>query len=229
MSRSLPSKVHTLGPVRDQGELGSSTAHGAMAAMEHQAPSFMDDAPAPAVPQDRLARIRELAEGARTEQLRLRELSESTDAAQARLSLITRTLLPELMTSAGMPAFELEARGNLPALSFRVETQAQASIPQSWDDERRAGAMAELDRVGGGDLIQTTVSVDFPREKREAARNLLQLLVERGLRPYARETVHHSRLSAWLRSRLKSGELLPDLEKIGGWAATVARIEEPRS
>lgn len=195
------------------------------------APVILDqyDVP-PSAPADRLERIRALGEEARSLEFEMRDLGEQSRDLQARLTRITRQDLPELMSAARVPLLKLDPEGNYPARVFRLDLTAQASIPAGWPDERRRAAFEELERCQAGDLIQTTVCVDFPREKREEAKNFMDhLRSEHGLRAYAVETVHHSRLTAWLKRLFREGEPLPDLEKIGGWAGTVVRIEEPKT
>jgi hypothetical protein len=197
--------------------------------MSGQAPDVLDKYEASETPgSDRLDRIRRLAEEARDLEHQMIELEERRSALSERYFQVTRSLLPEEMTAARLSVMQLEPSGNYPARVVRLELTAQASIPRGWPEERRREAVAELDRCEAGDLVRTSVTVDFPREKREDARSLFSSLQEGGHRPHADESVHHSTLTAWLKARLRNGDPLPDLEKIGGWAGTIARVEEPK-
>lgn len=151
-----------------------------------------------------------------------------SDLKRDRSELLTKTL-PDLMDLAGVPGIDLEAAGNMPAINLKMVPYYSANIAASWPPERRDAAFKWLDDSGNGDLIKTTIVVEFDREDRAGAIAAALKIKTFGLEPQVRETVSAQTLSAWLRECYEEGGDLPPLDVIGGSVGRTVKIKEVKS
>jgi hypothetical protein len=183
-------------------------------------------ADAPKVSQDKLDRLREAA-------VKVRDLDASIVDIETRLSnmkrersdLVTKKL-PDLMDQAGVPGIDLEAAGNLPAVSLKLTPFINANIAASWPEEKRAIAFKWLDESGNGDLIKTTISVSFPREDRATALDVVKDMKARGINVDVKDNVMPATLTAWLREIYAKGGDRPPLDVIGGFIDRIVKVKE---
>lgn len=203
---------------------------------------FADDAAAPldlssAPPDGRVAKLRDKA-------AELVECSRRLDRAEQlvadirkrKVELETHTL-PDMMAAAGVDTMGLaEAGVDIVASSF-----AHASIPVAMDPVKRDAAFAHLTELGGGDLIQATVSVAFPKEDivlaerfRGAAQTWLAKASNHPPPVNLDQAVHHGTLSAWLRSQIETNaeriayglSVIPiNLETLNGVVGRIVKIK----
>lgn len=99
-----------------------------------------------------------------------------------------------------------------------LEPVVHAAIKKDWPDEQQEAAFGELERIGGGDLVKVTLSVEFGKGELDMA-NALYLYIKRwnefGNRPVKMEkTVAWNTLTKFVREML--GRKVPmSLDKIG--------------
>jgi hypothetical protein len=165
------------------------------------------------------SKVRLLAEQARQLTIDIRDAEEHLRDLNARLARIVNDELVGAMGEEDVRMLELERDGNKPALVLELGTSIHASIPKSWDEEKRSKAFALLP----DSIVKVTVTEYFDRGKRERASELAKSLVAQGLNVRLDQDVHHSTLTAWVRAKYEDGEELPDLESIG--AAIVPRVK----
>lgn len=176
--------------------------------------------------EDRLAQIRAVAAAVREADAQILDIEESLKETKSRRERLVVEVLPDLMDGAGVPSLTLAADGNLPAVKVEVGTHYFANIAAGWEPERRAAAMSWFDDHGSGDLVKTTLTMEFSRDKRAEAVSLARQLRLDGREVNVIETVHFMTLTSWLKERHRASLELPPLDLIGGHIARVATLKK---
>lgn len=99
-----------------------------------------------------------------------------------------------------------------------LEPVVHAAIKKEWPDEDQEAAFTELERIGGGDMVKVTVSVQFDKQELDMA-NALYLYIKRwnefGNRPIRMEkTVPWNTLTKFVKEMLQK-RVPMNLEKMG--------------
>lgn len=177
----------------------------------------------------RIDAVRGLAKDALDLELELADLEARAAEKAEKLNLLYHQSLPDAMDQAGVLSVDLDAQGNAPACTLKVEPFYRASISSKWPYERQRAAYAEVADKGGAAIIKCTVSVAFDKQDRPKAQKLQKRLEGMGFNPKLFENVHHMTLTSWLSEeyprRAQSGEPQVDLEKIGAVAGRIARLK----
>lgn len=172
--------------------------------------------------------VRRAAAKARDLELRKQQLKESLTEVDQQLRTLYWHSLPKMMQSAGVDCVGVAAQGNLPAYDLTLEDHVSANIGVTWTEEKRNAAIRWLEDHGHGDLVQTSVTAEFPREKRADAIEFVERSASDlplGTDVTIRETVNPMTLRAWLRREMKAGRQLPPLDLIGAAIARVAKLK----
>lgn len=185
--------------------------------------SLVDNADADS---DRLQHLRNKVIEAKQLELEIDDLNNKLSELKHKLQEIHFKVLPDLFDEIGVDKIGVPASGNLPAFEAKCQPYYNANISANWDPERRSEAFAYLTEVGAGDLIKTSVALDFARDEREKAVELADKLKEQGLRPNVKEAVHSQTLTAWLREQVEVNNSLPNLEKIGGQVGRIVKLKD---
>lgn len=172
---------------------------------------------------DKLDRLRALCEEFRDLEAEISDLEDRLKAARSAREQMRTAAIPEQMDVCGVAGIDLLPRGNFPAERVEVRPEVRASIAAAWTDEKKRAAYDYLDGVGSGDLIKTTVTIYFPRERRADAVKLAAELKPLRVQVDVDEAVHWSTLSKWLRERVAKG-LKTDFEAIGGYSGRTAKV-----
>src|SRR5262245_38164094 len=168
------------------------------------------------VPEDKLERIRDLATTARELDLEIRDEEERLKQRKKRLAALLELELPDLMGEVGIDNVGVPAKGNMPAFDIKVVTERSANIAAGWEEERRQEAIQWLIDNGHGDIVKSSLRIDFPREKIEEARAAADLISDKfGIDVEVSESVHPQTMSAWFREACASHLVLPALDLIG--------------
>lgn len=167
---------------------------------------------------------------------KLRDMTREKDDLESRLTeinkkifLVTREDLPELFSEAGVNIIGLDASGNQPAYTAKLETEVKASISVEWEPDRREAAFAYLQKHRAGDLIQAVVTIEFDKEQIKEAIKLRKELAKRKLNVDLDMKVHHATLSAWLRELNERHKVPPNIEVIGGSIGPVVKLKPVKS
>lgn len=177
------------------------------------------------VPQDKIARIREVAQDVLFKKDQAAQLAEQVSKLKAEVRDIEMKTLPDLLDEAGVPAIKLAADGNVPALEIEVKPHFAANIAAGWDEARRAEGFEYLEATGNGALIKTEISIAFDKTDHDRAMKLVERLREKGLKVEVRNSVHPATLTSWLKQQVTKVRKLPDLEKIGGFVGREAKVK----
>lgn len=187
---------------------------------------------------DRLAAIRQAATLMRDYEEEVADLTMRLEAKTAELNLMRTKLLPEMMEEAAVSKLAVEAEGNHPGFEVRIRPKYIASIPKDMEAEKREDAFAYLTELGGGPMIRTTVSFEFPRDSEDQLASFLAMLEhvsyttmggEEIPRPRIEQTIHHATYSSWLREEwelsAKAGRPMPDLSRLNAMVLRLAELK----
>lgn len=180
----------------------------------------------PETERDAMAMLRDhLAEATALER-QVADLEATLSAAKRSLHILRTDRIPSIMEQFMLDSLSFDG--------WRVDlrTELEGSLPK--DDEkrpetigRRARAVEWLEKNDGAGIIQTVVTVEFPRDQHERALKVERVLMAQGYVPQLQSTVHHSTLKAFARERLESGAPI-DLETIGLNVVKIAKIKPPK-
>ena len=157
----------------------------------------------------------------------LSRLEERVQTIRDRRSELSRRELPDLFARCLTDSIGLPEQG--PGVRVEVRTEVHAKIPADWSQEQREEAFAELERLGGGALVSTELTVHFGRDELGLARQLeshIRGLNWVGSRPIkAHQTVHWATLTKFV-SELLSSDVRPvfSLDKLGATVIPTARV-----
>ncbi len=178
---------------------------------------------------DKLLEITATAEIAREIEQKIEALETDLSLEKAKLNALYYDRLPSLMAEARVDNFTLSARGNHPAVEYKMTPVYRASISAEWPEQKQAAAFSVLKRLKAEALIKRKFVVHLPKGKADVADKITAALRKIGVVPEVSESVHHGTLSAWLKELyVDRKKTLParDLEAIGGF---VGRVVRPKS
>lgn len=99
-----------------------------------------------------------------------------------------------------------------------LKNHLHAAILRDWDEEQRAAAFAELERLGGDDLLRCTVSVSFEKKEFELAAEFVRYISTwnrmGGRRVTIDKEVHWKTLTSFVR-KLREKLVPMDLKALG--------------
>jgi hypothetical protein len=178
-------------------------------------------------PTDSIIRLRSAAAELAALDDELGRLEERAQTVRDRRNALARRELPDLFARCMTDSIGLPEQG--PGVRVEVHTEVHASIPADWTQERREEALVELERLGGGTLIGTELTVFFGRGELDLARQLqdhirgLNWVGDRPIR--AHQTVHWATLTKFV-SELLGRDVRPSfsLERLGATLIPTARI-----
>lgn len=173
---------------------------------------------------DRLTLLKSEVERLRDLEFEKKDIEEQLSAVNATIYKATRETLPELFASAGVHTVGLDAYGNLPAYTAKLDTEVRASISKEWPEEKRTAAFEWLAQQGAEDLIKATVTVSFDKTEIEEALELRRMLRKKEYDVQMDMAVHHMTLTAWLRERWAEKDVPPQIDTIGGYIGPVVKL-----
>jgi hypothetical protein len=199
------------------------------AALARRLPPTHLAADIPPADQDQLQNLR--ARVARVRELRLEviDLEQRLKTANAEITQLTRTELPDAFGEAGINHLGLDASDNLPAYEAKLKPFYKAVISAEWEPDRQTAAFEMLEERGAADLVRTTLTVELGRGERELAKAVKTAMVAAGVMPQEKLAVSWKTLTAWLRESIEMrGEEFSagDLEKIGAQVGRVVEMKE---
>lgn len=106
--------------------------------------------------------------------------------------------IPEYLNEVGIREFATD--------DVKVSVEDQLLVqPRA---ENRPLVLLELEKLGAGTLIKSTVTVAFDRGQEETAKTLMSDLVRNGLQPKQEKWVEPSTLKKFVRTRLENGQVV---------------------
>jgi hypothetical protein len=175
---------------------------------------------------DKLENIRNHVRRRRALGVEIADLEERlADMTRERHELDTK-VLPDLFVDAGVDRVGIPAEGNQPACDAKLRDHYKASIPLSWDAQRREEAFATLSKLGLDYLVRHTVELE--RLEQEHYERLLASLADSGVSFSAHDGVHWRSLTSALQALCEDGRTptAADLEKIGAFVGRIVTLKE---
>ena len=125
--------------------------------------------------------------------------------------------LPDLFDEMGIPSIGLDADGNMPACTAKVEPYYKAAIPKEDD----GAAFDWLEANGAGDLIRNTFSISIDKADNDTANKLEDYLKTSGITFERKKAVPWTSLTAFVKEEIEERQRTPPLNLLG---ATVGKI-----
>lgn len=210
-----------------------------------EAPAFASEKKAVAS-KDKLDELKEMVRRGRSLMMEIEELDIAKAKKVAELTKLRKEDLPTFAKKVGVPYIEVDAEGNNPSFACQVEPFYSANIKSDWPPELRDQGFDYLEKMGWGEIIKTYVTFSFPKELQplvvpfikacKAMRLSATITEKRGKAsvkkkvkmpppsPEIERTVPHATLTKWLKERVEKDEVMPDLEKIGGFVGEIAKL-----
>lgn len=164
-----------------------------------------------------LARVAAVARKQWVYEQQVEEAEKLLEERKKLLNEVRDKELPDLMQEVGMAEFKLDN-----GYKVTVKNEVYCSIPE--DPEP---AFAWLRENGFGAIIKNFVSVAFGKGEDEIAKSAVQALVDLGLQPEIKTSVHPSTLKAFIKEQMAKGIAVP-LESFGAYAVNRSKIDVPK-
>lgn len=172
-----------------------------------------------------LAAIRAKAREVQSLKLEISDMEERIEAAKARINHIQMNELVAMFEAAQLrEKVSFSAEGNSKALQLAFKPYYSAHIPVDAPEDFRTEAFAYLEEAGGGNLIKTTVTINFPKEDRARVAEFLRTMPD-NLDYTVNASVHKATLTKWLREKIEAG-VMPLLEKINGRVGRIVEVKD---
>lgn len=194
-----------------------------------EVPSHIMAASAAVVPtEEGLSRLRKVAQQWFDLDAEIEALEERLKEKKAESLVLQQRTLPDLFAEIGTDSVGLPEAGEFGA-DVVVDNYYKAGITADWEEERRARGFAELERLGGGDLIRTVLSVTFGKGELELARKLDELIRQSPIGnthiPEISMAVPWNSLTSFLKERVEAGTQIDNREDLGLSTGRIAKIK----
>lgn len=143
------------------------------------------------------------------------EAEAALEAARQRFRVISEQELPEIMERAGQDNCRTSQ-----GYQVAIKKVIRASIPIA----RQHEAFQWLEQHGHASVIKNIVSAEFGRGEGEAADSAVKTLLELGVHPNQKRSVHPQTLAALVKELLATGVEIP-LETFGVLEQKVATVK----
>lgn len=195
------------------------------------APAFLNDVDRQAPSVDRLMAIKEKVAALRDKTMEVSDLEERLEKAKAEKLQLETVTLPDMLQAVGMDRFGLEAEGNNPAYDLTIEPLVRANIAAGWEEPKRQAGFAVLEQLGGGSLIQTTVTFEFPKGEYAEAKQFVEDAFDKlGYEGQMKLAVNHNSMASWLKAEVQADPpRVPSPQQllaIGGFVGKTAKIKK---
>jgi hypothetical protein len=161
------------------------------------------------------------------------DLEEQIDSLETRITdlktqrhMLRTKVLPDIMNDIDVDVIGVPGSG----VNIELVMECHANISTDWDDAKKVAAYDHLRAIGGEDLIKQELVVSAGRgsdEKlRQIAQRVTQMLAEVELEASIKlqPKVAWNTLTAFVRSVMKEGKTVVDLEAIGATYQSAAKI-----
>lgn len=192
--------------------------------MEQLAAEAAEQLPVPT--DEGMARARRAAQEMVNLESEVESLEEQLKARKVRLWDVKTKELPDLFGELGIDSLGLQEV----ELDLVIVPYYKANISADWPEEQREAAFQYLEEIGGGDIVNNTVTVVFPKGHYDELREWMERvqglnfefdppeMVEAKMVPW-------NTLTAFVKEQVQKGTVL-ELDKLGATVATIAKIKK---
>jgi len=152
-----------------------------------------------------------------------REVNHDTELLaqkKSRLNYMKTEIIPSAMVEAGLMKGSIKIEDGT---EVKVEDFVSGSLPK--DEAKRIEAIAELTKIGGENILKSTLTIEFAKSEHNIALDLLARLKDEGFEQAELETsVHPQTLMAFVREKLRNGEPV-DAGKVGCFTGRTTKVK----
>lgn len=172
----------------------------------------------------------------REKSLELHNIEKEMQELETKLSNLTKQRyklknqeLPDAMRELGLDILGVPQAG----VNVVLSTYCKASIPKSWDEERKQDAFNHLESMGGGDLVKLDLTVKAGRGSLESMRQLndrvRQLVAEYNIPGVVtlEPSVQWNSLTSFVKQCIKDGEPI-NMDAVGATYGDVVNIVDKK-
>lgn len=172
------------------------------------------DRSAPPPPPDRLEKIREVMRQVRDLKLKIAADAEQAKLDNKKLYELEHDVLPDMYSQVQQNFLSLQAEGNLPAYEGELKPYYKAVIAAEWDEDRREKGFAEVERLGGADIVKNLIIIQTGRGEEKIAEKVVAGLTKAGVAYKRRRDVPWGTLTAFVKEQVEAG-VMPQLDLLG--------------
>lgn len=174
-----------------------------------------------------LEKLKKRAADVRSLDMEIASLEERLEEKKKDKNKIVTKELPDMMSSVGVPSFEIEADGNEPAYVVKSQPYYHANIKADWPEEQRAAAFALLKEMGAPDMLKTIIEVELGRGSAKIAAKVKAALRKLKVPFDESRGVPYGTLTAFVRELYEKNESLTSKQKeiLGATVGTLVSVK----
>lgn len=138
----------------------------------------------------------------------LKEIDDYSSKLEEEQRDIEETKIPEVMNQLNMVEFSMRD-----GFKLKIEPKFQGSIVMK-DEGKAAQQLAYIEKIGGGDLIKTTFTIDFNKGHEAEAEEFVKLMKELGIAYKTKRGIHASTLASYVKAKIEAATDVP-LDELG--------------
>jgi hypothetical protein len=146
---------------------------------------------------------------------RIKLLEDELSERQEQLRKLSEETLPNMMAEVGLESFTL-----LDGRKIEIANRYYAKLPAD-----SYAAFTWLREQGMDGVIKTQVVMDFGKGDDEMVQRIQDVLVEMGITPTVKSTVHHMTLKALVKEQVEKGNPIP-LDAFGAGSIRTSVIKK---
>lgn len=178
------------------------------------------------VPEDKLQYLRDRIAQVRELDGRIVDVENQLSELKKERQDLIFDKLPTLFMQVGLSQLKIVAQGNLPAYDAKLEDHFHANIQSGWTEDRKQAALAWVNKHHMGDIIKTTLTMEFGLGQNKIVKKVLAALKKIKITPLREDTIPWQTLTAMVKERHKAGRPLSDvdLRTIGAKVSKIVKL-----
>lgn len=213
--------------VRQNGEYHSKEDNRLTRTDDNLGDLMMEDAQRPPSG-DKLVRLQETVAQLRDLELQREDINRRSAELGTKIHEIRTKTLVDQFDEVGISRIGIPAAGNLPAYEIELIDHVKANLG-NLDDKEFSKAIAWLEKKDLGDMIKTSIAVDFGMGKtEETKRKKLVAFLEKNAIPFSSSFgVPWNTLTAYVKGQLREKKPVP-LKLLGATVERTAALVKPK-
>jgi hypothetical protein len=144
-----------------------------------------------------LKEISSLVDQMLSTQSRVLLIEQQLEEAQKKLRNLSENMIPEAMMAVGMSEFKMDTGEKVSVTKF-YSASITSELAFDW-----------LREQGHGDIIKNKVTCEFDKGKDDLANEVAQMLVQKGIQPEQKISVHPQTLKSFVKEKMEAGQEIP--------------------
>jgi hypothetical protein len=182
------------------------------------------------VKEDKLDAIRDRIKDLRSLDAQITDLEETLKDLNKQRRELLYDALPTMFMNTGVGRVDILPEGNLPGYIAKLEDHYHAVLQSNWPEERRQAALKWINKHRLGDLIKTTITMEFGLGQDKIVKAVLKALKAVKVLPTVQQAIPWPTLTAMVKERYRAGNPLSDedLHTLGASVNKVVKITQIR-